>query len=202
MEVLGLTWANVDFEHGLVRLGQQLSRVTRTRKSLKTKAGKRNVILAPSLAKMLKAHRLASRFTGPDDYVFCTPEERPLTPSNVDRRALHAAAEKAALRKPRPKWHDLRHSFASAMIQAGADVVFLAAQLGHANPSITLSIYAHEFAQAQHGDKMRGLLEGQFAGAFDGKEMVSTDGNGQAAVASVTPQEPALLHAVGTSGNA
>ena len=31
------------------------------------------------------------------------------------------------------------------LIAAGADVVFVARQLGHANPAITLRVYAHLF---------------------------------------------------------
>ena len=38
---------------------------------------------------------------------------------------------------------DLRHSWASHMLSAGADLAYVSAQLGHANPSITLRIYSH-----------------------------------------------------------
>jgi hypothetical protein len=34
--------------------------------------------------------------------------------------------------------------------------------LGHANPSITLSIYAHEFARAEHADRTRERMERAF----------------------------------------
>jgi integrase len=36
------------------------------------------------------------------------------------------------------------------LIASGLDVVFVARQLGHANPATTLSIYAHAFARADH----------------------------------------------------
>jgi integrase len=42
-------------------------------------------------------------------------------------------------------FHGLRHSHASALIAAGVDVVSVATRLGHAKPSITLTIYAHAF---------------------------------------------------------
>ena len=38
--------------------------------------------------------------------------------------------------------HDLRHTFATFMIGSGADVRTVADYLGHANPSMTLDIYA------------------------------------------------------------
>jgi hypothetical protein len=39
--------------------------------------------------------------------------------------------------------HDLRHTWASHMLARGADLAYVSAQLGHANPSITLRIYSH-----------------------------------------------------------
>ncbi len=42
-------------------------------------------------------------------------------------------------------FHALRHSHASALIEAGLDVVTISRRLGHENPSITLAIYSHMF---------------------------------------------------------
>jgi len=44
-----------------------------------------------------------------------------------------------------PKWrlHDLRHWSATMAIGAGADVRTVAGRLGHANPAMTLRVYAH-----------------------------------------------------------
>ena len=39
-------------------------------------------------------------------------------------------------------FHDLRHSFATRAIAAGADVKAVAAVLGHTNAAITLNVYA------------------------------------------------------------
>lgn len=55
--------------------------------------------------------------------------------------------------------HSLRHGFASMLIAAGLDVVFVSRQLGHANPTVTLSIYAHLFARADHAKSAREALE-------------------------------------------
>ncbi len=48
--------------------------------------------------------------------------------------------------------HNLRHGYASLLIGAGQDVVFVSRQLGHANPAITLKVYAHEFGRREHGE--------------------------------------------------
>ncbi len=39
--------------------------------------------------------------------------------------------------------HGLRHSHASILLHEGADIPAVSARLGHSDPSITLSIYAH-----------------------------------------------------------
>ena len=41
--------------------------------------------------------------------------------------------------------HSLRHGFASLLIANGLNVVYVSRQLGHANPTITLKVYAHLF---------------------------------------------------------
>ena len=52
---------------------------------------------------------------------------------------------------PKVTFHSLCHSHASALIHAGLDVVRESRQLGHSKPTITLSIYAHEFEEADSG---------------------------------------------------
>jgi hypothetical protein len=70
--------------------------------------------------------------------------------------------------------HDLRDYFASMLIREGADFVFVARQLGHADPAITLGIYAHLFDSEAQATKMRDALEARFGGnsvvTSDGKE--------------------------------
>jgi integrase len=39
--------------------------------------------------------------------------------------------------------HDLRHSFAAIMLEAGADIMEVSEQMGHAGYRITLDVYAH-----------------------------------------------------------
>ncbi|MFB6465402.1 tyrosine-type recombinase/integrase [Cytobacillus sp. Hz8] len=44
---------------------------------------------------------------------------------------------------PKIRFHDLRHTHASLLLNSGVDPVKVAARLGHANPRVTLEIYAH-----------------------------------------------------------
>jgi integrase len=45
--------------------------------------------------------------------------------------------------------HDLRHAYASMLIEGGESVVVVARRLGHANPSMTLDVYSHLFADSE-----------------------------------------------------
>jgi integrase len=79
---------------------------------------------------------------------------------NVVRRGLEKAITDAGL--PHLTWHDLRHIAASALIPEGASVAYLSRVLGHASPAITLSLYAHEFARAEHADHRPERMEAAF----------------------------------------
>jgi hypothetical protein len=57
--VLGLCWADVDFDAEVVRVDRWLSR-RRERRRLKTEAGGREVILAPTVVRLLRKRWLAS----------------------------------------------------------------------------------------------------------------------------------------------
>jgi hypothetical protein len=48
-------------------------------------------------------------------------------------------------------FHALRHTHASALIASRVDVVAISRRLGHANPNVTLSVYAHLFNEDDSG---------------------------------------------------
>ena len=59
----------------------------------------------------------------------------------------------------RLSFHSLRNAFASLLIAKGLNVVFVSRQLGHANPTVTLSTYAHLFERADRAASAREALE-------------------------------------------
>ena len=58
--------------------------------------------------------------------------------------------------------HALRHTHASQLIEAGIDVVTISKRLGHANPTVTLRIYAHLFRKRD--DKAAAAINAALAG--------------------------------------
>jgi integrase len=56
------------------------------------------------------------------------------------RKAFNAILEKAELHRRGP--HQMRHTFASLLLQAGEQITYVSRQLGHKDSSITLRVYA------------------------------------------------------------
>lgn len=139
-EALALTWADVTATHILVSKAASLGEV-RT-----TKTGRsRSVRLLSPVRSDLVAWRLASQGSGEGDPVFPGPGGRVMHEDDWrrwSRVTFRGAATAAGLpRSLRP--YDLRHLYASLLIKSGANVVEVAAQLGH-SASTCLGTYAHE----------------------------------------------------------
>jgi integrase len=175
-ELLGLTWAEIDFTSGVIHVRKQLDRDGQ-RLDPKTPAAIRDVVMMPTLSRVVKNHKEAAFARGlakPGDFVFTSRVGGPMHYRNVSRRGLDTAAKLAGLNgngRPRFRFHDLRHTFASLLIAEGANVVFVSRQLGHASPEVTLRVYAHLFDQAAHADRARAALEASFGRMLGGSRL-------------------------------
>lgn len=164
-EALALRWHDVDLDAGRIKVRWQINPKTRERDDLKTDNGRREVVVMPALVKVLAEHRLASPFSQDSDPVFASAVGTVMSRDNVRNRILRPAVAAAGLDRadlPRLRTHDLRHTFASLLIAGGASVVFVAKQMGHSNPAVTLSTYAHLFDAREHADKMAAQMEASF----------------------------------------
>lgn len=150
-ELLELRWGQVDFEAGVVRVLEG-----------KTNAAAREIVLMPSLARVLKRHKIASQFSKETDYVFATDTGKPAHRRTVVRNGLEASLRRAKIDHLR--FHDLRHTFASILIAQGLDVVFVSDQLGHSDPAVTLRVYAKMFDPKDRRQEARERLEAAFGG--------------------------------------
>lgn len=91
------------------------------------------------------------RFDGRTDSVWVHPSSQralPYDQSTVDR-AMRAVKIAAGITKP---WtpHTLRHTFATLLLEAGAELWYVQAQLGHASITITRDLYAHSAKPVGH----------------------------------------------------
>ena len=116
-EILGLTWAQVDSEKGLIR-------VERTKSGLS-----RLIPINSALYEELAALRSHS----PSSFLFRNAKtEKPLTSIKT---AFKAACRRAGIVGLR--FHDLRHTFASRLVESGADLITVKELLGHSSVKIT-----------------------------------------------------------------
>lgn len=130
-EQLAILWDDLDFVNMTISIKRSMFRGT----SGTTKTGKERVVhMAPSLADALKKIR---HLKGP--LVFCDESGRPLKLWHL-KSVLRRCLKRAGLRQVR--WHDLRHSFASQLVQMGVNLRQVQEWLGHSSITMTTR-YSH-----------------------------------------------------------
>jgi integrase len=110
------------------------------------KTHRRRLVRVPGFVADTLGRHLGNRHGGRDDLVWTALRGGPLRYTAYRSRVWNKAARDAGLEGVTP--HVLRHTCASLMRAAGADVKQIQAQLGHRSPVVTLSVYTHLFEDA------------------------------------------------------
>jgi integrase len=76
-----------------------------------------------------------------DELVFPSEAGTPIEMNNFSQRVFKPLLASAGLRRIR--FHDLRHTFGSLLIQAGASLAYVRDQMGHSSIQVTVDIYGH-----------------------------------------------------------
>lgn len=158
-EVCGLQWGDYNAETGELTIARAIGRARGGTYVKRTKTDRVRRIFLPRQARDTLAKwrtvqvrdfaRLGAHVT-PRTYVFGDPVGY-LCPHTLTNE-WHAIADALGLRGTagrRPTFHDLRHTWATLYIANGGDAVTAANNLGHANPSMTLDVYASKDPDAQ-----------------------------------------------------
>lgn len=108
----------------------------------KSRAGERPLSLPAALVRMLAAHLSTWGLTGANEssLVFTTPDGDPLDYSNWRSRVWLPAVQHAGV--PSAGLHDLRRTNATQLVVTGVDIKTAQSRLGHADPRLTLAVYA------------------------------------------------------------
>ena len=180
-ELLNLQWADVDLDANHITITGSTAVVGGQRINGTTKSGRtRTVSIDDGTVTVLKEHRqaqatersrLGDAWRGtPDGYVFTSGWGDPMYPDTVTSlmpKIIKAHNERPrADRLPHARLHDLRHIHATTLLLAGVPVHVVAARLGHADPSVTLRVYAHiiRSAEAAAADIFAQAVKGRTGG--------------------------------------
>jgi integrase len=100
----------------------------------------RQVLRTRQETALLRAFQLGKTSIA-DELVFPSEAGKPICPDNIGPRYMEPALERAGLRKFR--FHDLRHTFGSLLIQAGVSPAYVQKQMGHRSIQVTIDVYGH-----------------------------------------------------------
>lgn len=149
-EVLGLRWADVDFDEARLSVRQALISVAYDMQlsDVKTGAGRRTIDLDERTISVLRQWRrrqaeeklLLDSGYYDHDLAFCRADGDPIHP-DLFSQTFDRAVAKSGL--PEITLHDLRHTHATVLLKAGVPVKVVSERLGHANPAFTMSVYQH-----------------------------------------------------------
>ena len=163
-EAAGLRAGDVNLDDRLLRVERQVQGETVATTRLEApKAGSERTIAIPAeLCNIIRDHCEDIGTIRAENYLFFRGGE--LLNRNSAGHIWREIRKTAGLPEEHTL-HTLRHFYASALISSGCDVVTVQRALGHAQPSITLNIYAHLWPSAEDrtraaaGELMRSVLE-------------------------------------------
>lgn len=151
-EIVGLRWKNVDLEGRLIHI-----------REVRTSAGSQEVVKTPKteksrrvlfitdellevLLKVKNKQEEHKRMLGDEyidsGYVYVHDNGKPYRVNSVTEQ-FKKFLERNGL--PKIRLHDLRHTFASILYEAGVDLKAISEALGHSDLGTTNKIYTHRF---------------------------------------------------------
>lgn len=157
-ELLGLEWKNIDLDEGIIHVvqsipafkdGQPIIKLPKNINSV------RQVAVAPSVLQELRRYRKewilgkqvhTERWIAEGEFLFCNASGLPFYPKTIgDKwRSFHN-------RNPQLKYirfHDLRHTSATLLINQGVHAKIISERLGHSNIGTTMNVYGHVIRKA------------------------------------------------------
>lgn len=150
-EICALQWKDIDFEQKTIHVCKTLERISvfdddgikRVKSKLeigtpKTSSSNRFIPIHKDIISIVKNF---SKVCNPDYYV-CSCSEHPIEPRTFRNYYYNLIINKVKIGH-RIKFHGLRHTFASTLIENKVDIKTTSILLGHSDISTTLNVYVH-----------------------------------------------------------
>jgi len=156
-ELLGLSWDHIDFNGKKIQVTRTLVRTKKAGmvyKGPKNKSSRRVISIAEDDIKVLKKLRIKQNenklLFGPEyhnnNLLFCKADGSEIYPNTTTNR-FKLLAKRIGLKEV--SLHDLRHTHATLMLQAGVHPKVVQERLGHSTITTTLDTYSHVIPSMQ-----------------------------------------------------
>ena len=140
-ELLAIQWGDIDWQGRFVQRNLVRGVLTSPKSHQRRRVDMSGQLFETLLAwRRLQRKRWIKKGKPMPPWVFASLEGTALEERNV-RHVFTRILQKAELRQIRI--HDLRHTFASLLLQQGESIVYVKEQLGHASIQITVDTYGH-----------------------------------------------------------
>lgn len=152
-EVLGLTWNNVDLNDKTIHVEQSRQRVGKDIivTGVKSKTSIRTIPIFNDLYEILQKEKTTQKknkllwgkdYNKPEQDFVCRRDNGDLSAPDYVYRKLKRTATNLEISSSL-RFHDLRHSFATWMMENGVHPKVVSDWLGHSDINITMDIYSH-----------------------------------------------------------
>ncbi|WP_293677743.1 site-specific integrase, partial [Streptococcus sp. UBA632] len=143
-EAVALEWSDIDLDNGVIDVNKTLNNRIEIN-SPKSMASYRQISIDKATILMLKQyknrqHVKAWELGRSEKVVFSNFTDKYIDPNNI-RNQLYKHFKNAGV--PNVRFHGLRHTHATLMLNAGMSPKDLQHRLGHSNITMTLNIYVH-----------------------------------------------------------
>jgi len=154
-ELIALRWEDVDLVGGFVTVRR--AKVRKRVKAPKTKAGRRQVTLLAPAREALEAQRQYSQLRGEEVFLNPRTGEAWEHDGPVRKTAWQPALKRAEVRYRYP--YQTRHTFASTLLSAGENPVWVASLMGHKDWAMIIKVYGRWIPSVapDAGDKVSAL---------------------------------------------
>ncbi|WP_409297699.1 tyrosine-type recombinase/integrase [Peribacillus sp. SCS-26] len=150
-EIFGLRKQDIDFEKSVINIRQSIHETNSHGLEIggpKTKTSKRTIHIDNNVVMTLKNQirrnnelKLAlGQHYEDNDLIFCRENGQPYRPSSINR-PFNRLTKKAGV--PQIRFHDLRHTHATLLLEIGTNPKLIADRLGHSDVKTTLNTYSH-----------------------------------------------------------
>jgi integrase len=157
-ELFGLQWSCVDMERGAIHVKRSLitSLAGMNFKEPKTARSIRRIPLTADVLKELKMYKKSQEWAiqnagekwSDNDLVLTNSFGKAVETSNFTTRYFKRILVKAKIDRSF-KFHELRHTYASFLVQAGVNFKIIQELMGHSSITMTLDTYSHLAPEAK-----------------------------------------------------